>query len=156
MGRLALLAGFEPRVVLVADPAEVRGDAAAFLRVYQNLGGTVHAVHEECAAAEAVASLADCAVLIDALLGTGVKGEVHGPIRAAIEAWPGVRTIAVDLPSGMNADTGEPCGCCIKADVTVTFQCAKAGFTAPVARGYLGELVVADIGIPAVCIADDI
>jgi len=51
----------------------------------------------------------------------------------------------------MNADTGEPCGCCIRADVTVTFQFKKRGFENPAARRYLGKLVVADIGIPEVC-----
>jgi len=84
---------------------------------------------------------------------------VRGAMRTAIEAWPGrrdgeQRTVAVDLPSGLHADTGEVCGCCVRADVTVTFQFAKRGFENPAARGYLGRLVVADIGIPEVC-ADD-
>ena len=154
VARLALLAGYETRVLLVADPDDITGDAAVFLQAYRNLGGEVKSVRDEQAAAEAVAGLANCAVLVDALLGTGVKGEVRGPIRAAIEAWPAVSTIAVDLPSGLNADTGEPCGCCVKAGVTVTFQFAKQGFSASSAKPWLGRLVVADIGIPSVC-ADD-
>jgi len=154
VARLCLVAGWETRLVLVADPKDITGDAAVFLRAYQNLGGAVQAVRDARAAAEAVSKLADCAVLVDAVLGTGVKGEVHGPIRAAIEAWPAVRTVAVDLPSGMNADTGDACGCCIRADVTVTFQFAKRGLVAPAAQAHGGRLVVADIGIPAVC-ADD-
>ncbi len=151
VARLAILAGFETRVVLLARPDEIRGDAATFMQVYQNLGGEILSVIEEDAAEEAVAGLKDCAVLVDALLGTGITGTVHGPARAAIEAWPAVRTIAVDLPSGLNADTGEVCGCCVKADVTVTFGFAKKGFENPTARNYIGRLVVADIGIPEVC-----
>jgi NAD(P)H-hydrate epimerase len=154
IARLALVAGYDPRVVLVADPAQITGDAATFLRAYQNLGGAVTVARDETAAAQAVAALADCAVLVDALLGTGGKGEVQGPIRAAIEAWPPVHTIAVDVPSGLNADTGQPCGPCIRAGLTVTFQFAKQGFAAPEAQPFLGRLVVADIGIPPVC-ADD-
>jgi NAD(P)H-hydrate epimerase len=91
---------------------------------------------------------------VDALLGTGISGEVRGVMRAAIKAWPNVRTIAVDLPSGLDADTGLPCGCCIHADVTVTFQFAKRGFDNPASRPYIGRLVIADIGIPEIC-ADD-
>jgi hypothetical protein len=55
------------------------------------------------------------------------------------------------LPSGMDADTGMPCGACVRAETTVTFQFAKAGFKNPAAKAYLGRLVVADIGIPACC-----
>ena len=155
VARLALLAGYASRVVLVAARDSIAGDADTFLRAYEHLGGAVWIAETEEEAREAVAELADCAVLVDALLGTGVKGEVRGPIRAAIEAWPKVRTIAVDLPSGLNADTGEVCGCAVCADVTVTFQFAKAGFTAEGARPYLGQLIVADIGIPEICADDD-
>ena len=153
VARLALLAGMEPKVVLVAAPSEIRGDAAVFFRAYRNLGGPLVSVDENTVA-EAIAGLADRAVIVDALLGTGTRGEVRGAFRTAIEAWPAVRTVAVDLPSGLNADTGEPCGCCVMADVTVTFQYAKRGFQNPAAQPYLGRLVVADIGIPLVC-ADD-
>ncbi len=152
VARLALLAGMKTRVVLVGDPEKIAGDAATFLRVYQNLGGTIHVAQSEVEAANAVRALSDYAVLVDALLGTGTQGEVRGPIRAAIETWPKVRTIAVDLPSGMNADTGEVCGVCVRADVTVTFQWPKCGFLNSHAKAFLGKLVVADIGIPTACL----
>jgi NAD(P)H-hydrate epimerase len=151
VARMALLAGYETRVVLVADPSEIRGDAATFMNAYCNLGGEVVSVTDKRDAAEAVAALADCRVLVDALLGTGVTGEVRGAIRATIDAWPEVYTVAVDLPSGLHADTGEVLGSCIKADVTVTFSFPKKGFENPGALAYVGRLVVADIGIPAVC-----
>ncbi|MCC6155444.1 MAG: NAD(P)H-hydrate epimerase [Candidatus Hydrogenedentes bacterium] len=151
VARLALLAGMETRVVLVGDPEKASGDAATFMRVFQNLGGAIRSVQSEKDAANAVRALSDCAVLVDALLGTGTQGEVRGPIRAAIEAWPKVRTVAVDLPSGMNADTGEVCGVCVRADVTVTFQWPKCGFLSPDPKIFLGRLVIADIGIPEIC-----
>jgi NAD(P)H-hydrate epimerase len=154
VARLAMLAGFDARVVLVADPAAIQGDALTFMRVYERLGGSMHSVKDETAVIEAVRGLSNCAVLVDALLGTGISGEVRGTMRAAIEAWPNVRTVAVDLPSGLNADTGEPCGCCVRADVTVTFQFAKRGFENPASRAYVGRLVVADIGIPEICAQD--
>ena len=154
VARLALLAALAPRVVLLADPREIRGDAAVFLRAYQRLGGELVVAENDASVIAAIRKLECCSVLVDALLGTGISGEVRGIMRTAIEAWPRVRTISVDLPSGMNADTGEPCGVCLRADVTVTFQFAKRGFENPAACEYLGRLVVADIGIPAVC-ADD-
>ncbi len=152
VARLAMLAGYETRLVLVARPEDIRGDAAIFMRAYQRLGGEIQAATDAQEAAAAVRNLADCATLVDALLGTGTRGEVTGPIRDAIEAWPDdLRTVAVDVPSGMNADTGEACGVCMRANTTVTFAFAKDGFTAPTARAFLGTLVVADIGIPACC-----
>ncbi len=154
VARLALVAGLDTQVVLVARPEEITGDAAVYLRAYRNLGGRISEASTENGAAAAVAALAGRETLVDAVLGTGVKGEVRGAQRAAIEAWPRGYTVAVDLPSGLNADTGEPCGCCIRADVTVTFQFAKQGLLMPAAKPYVGRLVIADIGIPPVC-ADD-
>ncbi|MCC6697665.1 MAG: NAD(P)H-hydrate epimerase [Candidatus Hydrogenedentes bacterium] len=154
VARLALLAGMDTRVVLLADPGEITGHAKTFLDAYLKLGGPLRVALSPEDVAKTIGELSDCAVLVDAMLGTGTKGEVREPFRSAITTWPQVNTIAVDLPSGLNADTGEPCGCCIRADTTVTFQFAKAGFESPAAVPYLGRLVIADIGIPEVC-ADD-
>ncbi len=152
---LALLAGHAPTVVLIAKRADITGDAKTFLDAFTRLGGSLQIAETEAEAARAVASLSDCAVVVDALLGTGIKGLVRGAARSAIEVWPSVRTIAVDLPSGLNADSGELCGCAVRADITVTFQFAKTGLLAPAAKPYVGQLVVADIGIPEIC-ADDV
>ncbi|HJP35155.1 MAG TPA: NAD(P)H-hydrate epimerase [Gammaproteobacteria bacterium] len=151
VARLALLAGYDTQVVLAAGRASVTGDAEVFLAAYERLGGRVLPAETEAAAAKAVESLKDYKVVVDALLGTGVSGDVRGAARAAIEAWPSVYTIAVDLPSGLNADTGEICGCAIRADLTVTFQFPKIGLLADGAQAYVGRLVLADIGIPEIC-----
>jgi NAD(P)H-hydrate epimerase len=151
VARLSLLAGFDTRVVVLAEREAITGDALTFLRAYENLGGYVSFASTVEGASEAVRDLAGSAVLVDAILGTGITGEVRGVARAAIDAWPTGHCIAVDLPSGMDADTGEPCGACIRADVTVTFQFPKVGFRNPEAAHWLGELIVADIGIPKVC-----
>jgi hydroxyethylthiazole kinase-like uncharacterized protein yjeF len=156
VARFALLAGLEPTVVLAAEPAQVTGDAKTFMEVYLRLGGKIVVAHEAKTAARAVADLVDRATLVDALLGTGISGEVRGTARAVIEAWPhGPITIAVDLPSGLDADTGEPRGACVRADVTVTFAFAKKGLLVPSAEYHVGRLVVADIGIPDICASDE-
>ena len=151
VARLALLAGYAPTVVLVADAEAIRGDAGTFLRAYDNLGGVIYSVTEPGAVARTVAALSHCAVMVDALLGTGIAGPVRGAALEAIGAWPEVPTVAVDLPSGLNADTGEVCGGCVRADTTVTFAFPKRGFENPAARAWLGRVVVADIGIPPCC-----
>jgi len=151
VARYALLAGMEVRVIVLATRETITGDARVFLEAYENLGGCVTYAHDEIAVIEAMTTLSGCVVLIDAILGTGITGEVRGPARAAIDHWPGVTTIAVDLPSGMNADSGVPCGACIRADKTIAIQYLKLGFQSPEARPYLGTIVVVDIGIPAIC-----
>lgn len=155
VARLALLNGLQPQVFILAQPGDLCGDAKVFLDAFEKLGGQVSYVQNEEDAQAALQQLAQCNTLVDAMLGTGVQGEVRGVFKTFIEQWPKVYTIAVDLPSGMNADTGEACGICIHADVTVTLQCAKTGMANACAKPYLGRLVVADIGIPDVCCDDD-
>lgn len=154
VARLALLAGWRTHLVLVAGPGDIHGDAASFMNAYRRLGGTMQAVQSAHETAAAIAALRDSAIIVDALLGTGIHGDVRDPYRAAIAAWPAVRTVAVDVPSGLDVDSGLPCGVCVKADVTVTFQFAKTGLLVPSAQPYVGRLVIADIGIPNIC-ADD-
>ncbi|MEX2015603.1 MAG: NAD(P)H-hydrate epimerase [Candidatus Hydrogenedentales bacterium] len=154
VARLALIHELQPHVISIVDPEELTGPARLYCDVYRKLGGKFTVATDEAAIKKAFGQLKDCAVIVDAVLGTGVEGEVHGTPRAAIDNWPDVPTISVDVPSGMNADTGEICGACIRATKTVTMQFAKRGFLKEEAKPYLGELIVADIGIPDVC-ADD-
>lgn len=93
------------------------------------------------------------AVLIDAMFGTGLSREVKGRERELIRQinafdrrWFPV--VSVDIPSGLDANTGRPLGAAIEATVTVTMGLPKAGFQKPGADRYVGELVVADIGFP--------
>lgn len=154
VARYALLDKRPVRVVLLARREELRGDAATFMRAYERLGGTIEEATDEDEAAERVRALRDCDVLVDAMLGTGVTGEVRGVIRAAIEHWPEAPTVAVDVPTGLDCDTGEVCGAAVRAAKTVTLQFRKPCFDNASSQPYYGEVVVADIGIPAVC-ADD-
>jgi len=149
--RLAHLRGLDTRVVLLAAANDLRGDAKTFHDICARLGVPIAYAPDDDTARRATTTLADCATLVDCILGTGFQGEVRGPARAAIEAWPPVWTLAADLPSGLHTDTGQPCGPCIRADVTVTFQWPKLGFAQPAAAPWIGRLVIADIGIPACC-----
>ncbi|HQY87830.1 MAG TPA: NAD(P)H-hydrate epimerase [Tepidisphaeraceae bacterium] len=90
------------------------------------------------------------AVQIDALLGTGASREVSGKIADAIACINGAAlpVVAIDVPSGLDCDLGEPLGSAVRASVTITFVAPKVGFANPNATRYLGEVMIAEIGCP--------
>ncbi|NLX57504.1 MAG: NAD(P)H-hydrate epimerase [Phycisphaerae bacterium] len=152
IARHLLTRGYEVHVLLAADPAQIVGDAATNLAVLEPLGIDVRRLPEAAATARAAVLLAteDADLVVDALLGTGLRGDVREPHLSAIEAMnaSGRLILAVDIPSGLDADTGCPLGAAVMAHTTVTFAAAKTGFSSPEAREFVGELVVADIGVP--------
>ncbi len=145
--------GYHVEAYLVGSADEVSGDASTNLAVLDRMGVRVDEVRKETDVSAVVSRLEGAALVIDALLGTGLCGEVTGLYAALIAAVNGskVPVVSVDVPSGLNADTGEPLGAAVRAARTVTFQYRKRGFANRSAREFLGELVVADIGIPAIC-----
>jgi NAD(P)H-hydrate epimerase len=98
--------------------------------------------------------LSGSAWIVDALLGTGAAGAPRGAIRVAIEAIVAARSagacqvFAVDLPSGLDCDTGLAPAACVRADVTGTFVARKVGFDHPGAAIFTGAVHVLDIGVP--------
>ena len=95
-------------------------------------------------------TLGETDLVIDALLGTGIKGGVSGELAGVIEAVNGAGkpVVAVDVPSGLDADTGEVDGACVSAVLTVTFALPKFGLLVYPGAGSVGEMVTADIGMP--------
>ena len=93
-------------------------------------------------------------VLVDALLGTGFQGSVRPQLAAviqaltAVRATTGARTVALDLPSGLDCDHGEPSNATVQADLTVTFIARKRGFDQPRSLGWTGQVVVMPVGAP--------
>jgi len=154
VARYAMLAGKETHVLALADPEDMSGDARMYADIYRRLGGRVQVVSESREAIDAAHDLAEYDEVVDALLGTGLSGEIRGLYRDVITNWPQAKTIAVDAPSGLDGDTGEPLGCAVHADVTVTIAWPNAGFRLADAARYTGRVFIADIGIPRVC-ADD-
>ncbi len=91
-----------------------------------------------------------CDIIIDAIIGTGIKGSIREPQATAIELinLSKAKKVAVDVPSGLDPDTGNVVDIAVKADLTITMHRPKRGFFTELARKYLGELVIVDIGIP--------
>jgi NAD(P)H-hydrate epimerase len=137
-------------VELVATRAldELHGDAAIMRGVIERMGIPIHPGTTPSRAIEGAT------LLVDGLLGTGFRGVVRPEIARLVvaanarRASGAARTVALDLPSGLDADTGRPADPTIAADVTVTFAARKKGFEAREALPFLGQVVVASIGAP--------
>jgi len=140
------------RVVVYAlvPPSSWRGDAAEQWRLAQGLALPVVEVHGEQAADLCPPGFAEADFLVDAIFGTGLRRVVEGHYARVIAAMnrSGRPIVAVDIPSGLEADGGKPLGACVRAERTVTFAVAKPGHLLQPGREYVGRLTVADIGIP--------
>lgn len=149
--------GVRTELFLTCDPRQLRGDAATNHDIVQKMKLPSHRF-DTAEHIETTKSLLETAgVIVDAILGTGFTGEVRSPYDAAINAindTAGATVVAIDVPSGLDCDTGKPSNAVIRADVTVTFVAKKAGFDTPGAARYTGRVHVADIGAPRTLLQD--
>ncbi|MFW0756531.1 NAD(P)H-hydrate dehydratase [Pseudomonas sp. H11T01] len=138
---LALRAGWQVQVLAAADPQRLQGDAALAHAEALAVGVSVQAW-----TAQATLS----GVVLDALLGTGLAGEVREPYASIITAInaSGLPVAAVDIPSGLCADTGQVLGVAVRADLTVTFIGLKLGLFTAQAPDCVGDLVFNDLQAP--------
>ena len=145
-------------VYLLAKTATVKGDAAANLRRLSALGIPVIEIPDEDSFSKIKSDLCRFDLLVDAILGTGLTADVKGFFKTVIEFIndlnrTGIPVFAVDIPSGLNSDTGQPCGTCIRAQGTATFALAKIGHYTYPGTDYTGKLEIIEIGIPDAVIA---
>lgn len=138
--------GYTVRVLALSDPAGLRGDAALNCGILQRSDVQIVRPSPD----DLTHPLKDCAWVVDALLGTGARGEPRSPIADAIASINAAskRVLAVDVPSGLDCDTGLAARQTIMAELTCTFVASKPGFLVPEAGRYLGRLQVIDIGVP--------
>jgi hydroxyethylthiazole kinase-like uncharacterized protein yjeF len=152
VARQLRLRGVQPRVVLLADPAGIRGDARINLDILTNSGCQPYLVRDLNEWLALKPDLRDSTLLVDALLGTGLAGPVEGFLAEIIRdlnaSFAGIPLVAVDIPSGLPSDTGEPAGESLRADLTVTFTAPKVGQILPPNNSRCGELLVRPIGTP--------
>jgi yjeF C-terminal region, hydroxyethylthiazole kinase-related len=130
---------------------EIGGDAGTNLGVLRGVGGYIAEVTQKESIKFIEKQVKESEVIIDAILGTGIKGDVRGINRDLIEFinTVGKPVVSVDIPSGLDSDTGRPMGIAVKSDITVTFGYPKVGEVIYPGAEYAGRLVVADIGYPA-------
>ena len=137
-------------VYLLSKKTVIKGDAAANLKLLDSLNIPVIEIDDKKAFAKHRTSMAHQEIWVDAILGTGLRSQVKGYFRQIIEFINSLNkpVFAVDIPSGLNADTGQPCGACISAQATATFAFAKTGHILFPGADYTGSLEIVNIGIP--------
>ena len=145
-------AGIPVAVFLLGPEEQVSGDARVNLEILAHLGVEVVEVLTEADLNPFIHRLAKAGLIVDALLGTGLNSPVTGLMAALIERLNHLRApvLAVDIPTGLSADTGEVLGVALKARVTVTYGWPKLGQVLPPGRDYAGRLWQVDIGIPPI------
>lgn len=146
------------RILLLANPEELQGDALINFRIADRARLHTLPMHGPHWNDQRFASsIADCEWIVDALFGTGLEGPLRPPFDRAVQLinQSGKRILAVDIPSGLDCDTGQPLGPTIQAQHTVTFVAQKIGFQNPAARQWTGEIHVADIGAPRAALPTD-
>lgn len=144
------LRGIEARVLLWAEPHDLTGDAAANFHIMQKMGLAIDVFGQRHDAVQLEERLRDAQWIVDALLGTGARGEPRAPFDEVIEHLNAAAApkLAIDLPSGLDCDTGEAAAHTVRARHTCTFVALKPGFLMPGAAAYTGEVHVHDIGVP--------
>jgi NAD(P)H-hydrate epimerase len=149
--------GYQVRVLLFCDPSELRGDAEINYRVIEKAGTPIRCFAAPPDDQELQQELAAADWIVDALLGTGTQGQIREPYTTVIEAVnrAPARVLAVDLPSGLDCDSGEPLGACIRADHTATFVAPKLGFEKESAGQFTGAVHVIGIGVPRGVVMSD-
>lgn len=154
VARHLAIAGLAVQLVETVEPERSSEDAAIFRRVACAMGIPHRLVRDASAWERERAELESADLVVDALLGTGFRGELREPlagiVRAADDfARAGQRSVvALDVPSGLDADTGVASNAVVRAELTLTFAAQKIGLARPEAREYVGELRVIGIGTP--------
>lgn len=141
--------GFEVNVFYIPEEKKFSEITVKNFKILKNLGVKIIPLENNF---KNMLKLERYNLIIDAILGTGIKGEVRGMAFNLIEYINRKRAlkVCVDIPSGLNADTGEICGVAVKGDITVSFGFAKKGFYLKKGPEYCGKIKIVDIGFPAI------
>src|SRR3954452_21586115 len=142
--------GHAVTIGLLTDPARYKGDSKINWDIVQSMRLPATPTDPDAIRR----TRAD--LILDAIFGTGLTDAPREPFPQVVDAIRdhGAPVLAVDLPSGLDCDTGRPPGACVRATRTVTFVAEKLGFANPEARQYLGEVMVGDIGCPRQLVAE--
>jgi hydroxyethylthiazole kinase-like uncharacterized protein yjeF len=156
VARTLLQRGVDVSVFLIGRVADVRGDARINLEILGRLGLSVVEIADGQTWELHFSEVTDSSLIIDAIFGTGLKAPLAGlfeTVVADVNA-SAIPVIAIDLPSGLSADSHEPIGPAIEAALTVTLAAPKLSLVLPPAETHAGDVVIADIGIPDGVIED--
>jgi NAD(P)H-hydrate epimerase len=143
--------GFEVMVVICGNREKVKGDAKINLDILERLGRSIEQLNlsDGDVPARVKAFITDADMVVDGLFGTGLSGQLSDEYKQLIETINACNCpiLAVDIPSGLDCDNGQPLGAAIRASYTVTFVAVKKGFVDGSAARYTGEIFIASIGV---------
>jgi len=147
------LRGYRVQIVMLTPGELLTGDALLNYQIVRAAQLSLTVLPEDASEESILAYLGNGNWIIDALLGTGTQGEPRKPFDTVIRAMNraregGKRVLALDLPSGLDCDTGQPSRTTIQADHTVTFAAIKPGLISDTGRPFVGQLHVVHIGVP--------
>lgn len=142
--------GFDIIVFIMANHDSITGDAVVNLEIIKNMGLRIKVIDEESDLDEVMGMTRNASILVDAMFGTGLRGRVRGIAEKVIEMINKLKipVIAVDVPSGICAETGKILGSAVKSKQTITMALPKTGLLFYPGVEYVGELLTADIGMP--------
>ena len=151
VARTLLQRGVDVSVFLIGNVSEVRGDARINMEILGRLGLTTVEIADSQAWELHFSEVSDCTLIVDAIFGTGLNAPLSGLIESVVADVnaSGIAVVAIDLPSGLSADSAEPIGDSIEAGLTVTLAAPKLPLVLPPAETRAGDIVIADIGIPS-------
>ncbi len=151
VARTLLQRGVDVSVFLIGQVSDVHGDARANLDVLGRLGVTVVEIADGQAWELHLSEVRDSELIVDAIFGTGLNAPIRGLIGSVVADVnaSGIPVVSIDLPSGLSADTPDPPGDSIEAGTTVTLGAPKLPLVLPPGENRAGDIVIADIGIPA-------
>lgn len=157
IARYLMNRGVGVKLFLLAAQGEVKGDAKANLAIVLKMRGSLTEIRDLNAWKAQVGELEGCDLIVDAIFGTGLKSEIKGFIKKVISDLNRLKTpkVAVDLPSGLDATTGEALGVCVKADLTITFALPKRGLLVYPGADFAGRLKIVDISIPSYLLEEE-
>jgi hydroxyethylthiazole kinase-like uncharacterized protein yjeF len=143
--------GFEVTVVISGDVQKIKGDAKINLDILRALGQKIEQLNpaDDNIEHKVETFTAGADMFVDGLFGTGLSGQVKNGYKKLIDGINAQKkpVLSVDIPSGLDCDTGQPLGVAVKATCTVTFVAVKKGFTSVDATLYTGDIYVASIGV---------
>lgn len=147
--------GIPTQLIFWSDPQQLQGDAATNFQIANKAHLPLVVADADRPLAALEAHLADARWVVDALLGTGATGAPRSPFDIVIARLNAcaARKLAIDVPSGLDCETGQPATHTFRADHTCTFVAAKPGLLNPSAQPWVGQLHVAHIGIPRALLA---
>ncbi|MFH1563193.1 MAG: NAD(P)H-hydrate dehydratase [Nitrospirota bacterium] len=149
--------GITVTVYLLKSAAQIKGDALTNLNIAKSIGIPVKEILDENELGREKANILHAEVIIDAILGTGTSGEIEGWLANVINFLNQINIpiIAIDIPSGLDADTGFPLGVCIRAEVTWTLGLPKIGLLLYPGAEFAGEISLVDISLPEQLVEDE-